>query len=94
MCVHSGSQACVLRVSEYTAQSKNRLAGKALQVNDVELVTDRGIRSRAVRRITIRFSKTDQRGQATTLLVPQLNKGSKFCPVDAMSQYLQMRPGG
>ena len=81
-----------LRVSEFTAQSKNRPAGKALQIDDIAIL-DRGRNAGRCIHLRIRFSKTDQRGRSTTLIIPKTGN-DVLCPVNSLSRYLNMRSPG
>ena len=72
-----------LRISEFTAISKNKSADKGLQLDDV-LITNRG------HELCIKYSKTDQRGLSTTPIIPE-SKTEELCPVNALCQYLDMR---
>lgn len=73
-----------LRVGEFTAHAKNRPYERRLSLSDVQLspVGD-------VLRLHIRFSKTDQFGAGTTVLLA--SSGSDICPVSAVEDYLASR---
>lgn len=73
-----------LRVGEFTALSNNAHAHNILSIGDIHLTHDS-------LSVTIRFSKTDQRGRSTTL---HFSKGPEtiLCPVTAMRCYLDVRP--
>ena len=74
-----------LRVSEYTAPSKNNVTNRSLLVSD--------IRINAVSMIVqIRCFKTDQRGVGYTLELHPISNNRDICPVTNMKSYLQMRP--
>lgn len=71
----------LLRVSEIVVCRGN--SGRALQIDDISL------NSNSVE-INIRFSKTDQLGRSTKLSIAAT--GASVCPVQAIKQYLAIRP--
>ena len=77
-----------LRVSEFATQSKKAPTDKVISLNDISL---HGVS--AALQVRLRFSKTDQRGNAVVL---KFNRGggSLVCPVAAMERYLAVRPRG
>ena len=75
----------ILRVSEYTSPHQNRFTPTTLLRNDIEL-TKRHIT------ICLKRDKTHQRSIPPPIILSQVE--SDCCPVQAMQQYLQLRPGG
>lgn len=71
-----------LRVGEVTATRYN--ANRILSVNDVEIDL-----SNQTLRLHIRYSKTDQLGQGTTIKIS--STGDAICPVKHLTEYLQCR---
>ena len=82
-----------LRVGEFTAVSSNRSSGRVLQLNDIVLMPTQGQNSKKCVHVTIRYSKTDQRGKSTTLIIPE-TADQATCPVRALTRYLAMRTPG
>lgn len=76
-----------LRVGEFTTQQKHEATDKVLTRDDIQITQARG-RFMLVR---IRYSKTDQYGQTTTLRIGG-NEDMETCPVLAMTAFLQVRP--
>ena len=83
-----------LRVGEFTAQSANKSSGRVLQMSDITFKTamSKGQQTKQVH-VTIRFSKTDQRGRATTLVLSE-TKVKATCPVRTLEEYLALRTPG
>ncbi|XP_054841847.1 integrase/recombinase xerD homolog [Eublepharis macularius] len=73
-----------LRVGELVAGSRDDPSGRALSFSDVSW-------SPKQVSITIRRSKTDQRGRGVTLCLRASRRGS-VCPVRAVGAYLGIRP--
>lgn len=73
-----------LRVGEITATSAD-LTSRVLSLDDVKISSDK-----SHLRITIRSSKTDQRGQGVTLQIAATHDA--ICPVQALLEYLHVRP--
>ena len=75
-----------LRVGEFTSESKKGEGANILSFRDVKF--DNAMLAMEVH---VRSSKTDQRGEGTKL---QIYRGPSqdVCPVQAVSEYLQMRP--
>ena len=72
------------RVGELTVpKQKSKELSRVLSVNDVSFV-------KGAMLVTIRYSKTDQRGSGTTLKIYPSNLG--VCPVNFMCQFLRLRP--
>lgn len=80
-----------LRVSEFTAPSKNCAAVKALQIDDVSLNSDQ--HGKRCIKLRIRFSKTDQHGRSTTLIIPDTDVGG-FNLVNVLNRFLEVRTPG
>lgn len=78
----------LLRVSEFTVDSRLATDNKVLNFQDITIC--HGARGPYML-VTIRFSKTDQHGASTTL---KLNGNSQAgrCPVGAVVAYLNVRP--
>jgi len=84
-----------LRVGEFTTSGTNQEHGRALQMSDIALkVSVSGGKRIEQVHVTIRFSKTDQSGRSTTLIISESGDGQNTCPVLAMKQYLAMRTQG
>lgn len=81
-----------LRVSEFTALSKNKISDRALQIGDVRFVPAQ-VHGEGHMHVTIRYSKTDQRGRSTTLIIPEARE-TDVCPVRALKRYIDMRTPG
>ena len=77
-----------LRVGEFTIASKRGLCSDVLLIGDVNFVSDH-----SALRVTIRGSKTDQRGVGVQLLI-EAGADPKVCPVKVLSDYMDVRPGG
>lgn len=76
----------LLRVGEFTANTYKDESDRPLQIKDIRLLaTPPRIQ------MTIRKSKTDQRGKTFTLVINSA-KAQLICPVRAMQKYLLMRP--
>ena len=73
-----------LRVGEFTAPSRKSDCSNILSRRDITM-------GDSVMSLVIRFSKTDQRGESTTLTIDQIDD-AKLCPVKAMKDYLHIRP--
>ena len=77
---------CFLRVGEITASKQNDpMVHRAIAIQDVRTV-DKG----NAMLVTLRYSKTDQLGQGTTLKISKLP--GITCPVSSLIYYLSMRP--
>lgn len=74
-----------LRVGEFTAPSKNDDGAHALSANDISLKFPDAMD------VKIRSSKTDQRGNSTTLAF-EMGSDKLICPITAMHEYLSVRP--
>ncbi len=77
-----------LRVGEITSANRKIMSNRSLAVEDVSFAGD----CRKYLDVTIRFSKTDQRGQTTKLRIESNPTSSHLCPVKAMSDFLVIRP--
>jgi len=75
-----------LRVGEFTSAGRYSDDSKSLTVNDVSILPDL-----QCLQVTIRYSKTDQRGSAVTMQIGRA-MNVELCPVKAMWEYLQARP--
>jgi len=73
-----------LRVGEFAKTTSNRDLSKLISLNDVR-ISNAGIH------LTIRYSKTDQRGLTSVLQITGSSQ-PKLCPVKALSAYLESRP--
>ena len=71
-----------LRISEFTATSHH----VPLMESDVII---RGTSPHRRLLMSIRFSKTDQRGAGHVIIIPE---GAFLCPVRAASEYIHIRP--
>lgn len=76
-----------MRVGEFTVTSKNGDASHTLARDDITM----GYEPQVFMEATIRFSKTDQHGESVSL---HFTKGNEvfLCPVQAMDEYLKVRP--
>ena len=87
----------VLRVGEFTAPSANNLSGRVLQLSDIAFKTPvspwlQGQQTKQVH-VTIRYSKTDQRGRSTTLILSE-TKFKATCPFCTLEEYVSLRTPG
>ncbi len=74
----------LLRVGEFT-QSRGTDLSRLISMTDVRLDM-----SKKIIHLLIRWSKTDQAGIATTLIISAQSK--KLCPYDSLNDYLALRP--
>lgn len=76
-----------LRVGEFTAKSKNAPVHNILSIADVSFSSGPPQHME----VTIRYSKTDQRGRSTTL---HFTKGDDIsvCPIMAVARFVEIRP--
>ena len=83
-----------LRVGEFTAPSVNKFSGRVLQLSDIAFKTtvSQGQQTKQVH-VTIRYSKTDQRGRSTTLVLSQ-TKFKATCPFRTLEEYVSLRTPG
>jgi hypothetical protein len=72
------------RISELVAQSAS-CSDRALQSQDVVVNVAKELH------VTIRYSKTDQLGRSTNLVIKKI-EGDSICPVNAMIGYIAVRP--
>lgn len=72
-----------LRVGEFTSLSKKAETSHLIQISDISFV-EIGMK------VIIRYSKTDQRGRSTPLNFMR-STNTQLCPVDAVSQFVQLR---
>jgi hypothetical protein len=73
----------LFRISELVCQNKSVADKKALQFGDILFKNES-------MKITIRFSKTDQMGKSTAIIL-QGSENSKICPVNAMRKFIDIR---
>ena len=66
----------LFRISELVCQNKKDLSSKVLQISDIAFKEEK-------MKVTIRFSKTDQKGKSTPMLFKS-KKGEILCPVQSM----------
>ncbi|CAC5401971.1 unnamed protein product [Mytilus coruscus] len=78
--------AAFLRVSEF-ALSSNVIHEHVLHRRDVYIDH---VKNQLF--VTIKFSKTDQKGRSTTLVVDK-NESNEICPLHSLKAFLQIRPG-
>ena len=76
-----------LRVGEFTIQRKGDDLNKVIARDDIKFCS--GPKGSLL--VRIRFSKTDQYGQGTTINIGS-NGTDEKCPVKAMKAYLRVRP--
>lgn len=74
-----------LRVGEFTCISKRGDASRVLGIGDIK--SEAGGKSVEV---TIRYSKTDQSGRSTTLVISA--RDGEFCQVRALANFTRIRP--
>jgi hypothetical protein len=72
-----------LRVGEFASPSKSADTSRLISVTDMSFIN-------GALELVIRYSKTDQRG-ISVLLVFQRAFNPRFCPVVAISEFLQLR---
>jgi hypothetical protein len=72
------------RISELVAHSVS-CSGRAVRRDDINIDSDCNLH------VTVRYSKTDQRGQSTTLVIKNIGD-DVICPVSAIQEYLSARP--
>ena len=92
--VSGGDANGFLRVSEFTVSSANGAVGRGLHLADIAFTKaeSQGQTTEQVV-VTIRYSKTDQRGQSSSVVLPE-NKVKDMCPVYMLKQYLTLRTPG
>ena len=73
----------LFRISELVCQNKSVADRKALQFGDILFKDDS-------MKITIRFSKTDQMGKSSAIIL-QGSENSIICPVNAMRDFINSR---
>ena len=73
-----------LRVGEVTLKSRLTGSGRAILISDVFMDRD-------VLQVRIRYSKTDQLGKSTMIVIRRLPNNA-HCPVAAIAYFLSMRP--
>ncbi len=78
-----------LRVGEFTTKSKKDRGEKVLSIGDVSFPKS----DCSVVQLCLRFSKTDQLGRSSTVVLHQ-HAGSPLCPVAALRVFLAARPHG
>lgn len=78
-----------LRASEYCALTKKGDTSKMLQIGDVSFSSP----NLSFVEITIRSSKTDQRGASVKIRFTE-HKVVELCPVRALSNFIEIRPPG
>ncbi len=77
-----------LRAGEYACASKRGDVEHILSLHDVSFSQSSGVECV---RVLIRFSKTDQLGTSSLVHI-EGNSDTTMCPVQALKQYLQIRP--
>jgi len=75
-----------LRVGEYACTSSTGDTTRILGINDISFKTQENYMV-----VVIRFSKTDQVGNSTTIHIGDISDKT-MCPLQAMRQFLQIRP--
>ncbi len=78
-----------LRVGEFTCSSKKAPTERVLSIHDVSFQGRELVKT--VMQIRIRYSKTDQRGLTSYLKIDSAND-LRICPVNAMREFLKIRP--
>ncbi len=78
-----------LRVGEFTCSSKKASSERILSIQDVSFQGQGSLQTSLL--ITIRYSKTDQRGLRSYLRIDGAGE-SPVCPVKAMLDFLKVRP--
>ena len=74
-----------LRVSEYACVSKKSDTSRVLNLCDISFLGSNQVS------ILIRYSKTDQGGSSITIMLHE-NQFKDLCPVQALKDYLSIRP--
>ena len=73
----------LFRIGELVCKNKYLASNNALQFDDIVFKND-------LMKITIRFSKTDQTGKSTAIILKG-DANSKICPVSAMRAFINIR---
>jgi hypothetical protein len=73
----------LFRISELVCQNKKDPSSKVLQISDIAFKEEK-------MKVTIRFSKTDQKGKSSPIVFKS-KKGENLCPVQSMKKYITER---
>ena len=73
----------LFRISELVCQNKKDPSSKVLLISDIAFKEEK-------MKVTIRFSKTDQKGNSSTIVFKS-KKGENLCPVQSMKKYIPER---